>query len=199
MKISSQLVSILLFTLVCVKLNDGQDLFSFNLLRQYYHCKYLNMSFSGFSDSQNKTTIYSPDQNKTLNDSFYKKLPDRGGLINMTFDQGMNLTKTIFKEASNCKSFFCKCINGFTGNYPQNASLFVNNETNFAGFKSIISSFNDKFKSYLKPLNQLVSIYPMGNLYPTIVNYLSVTEFTGTKLGFYDTSFCEYNFNNSVR
>ena len=199
MKISSQLVLILLFTLVCVKLNDGQDLFSFNLLRQYYHCKYLNMSFSGFSNFQNRTAIYSPDQNKSLNDSFYQKLPDRVGLINMTFDQGMALTKTILKEASNCKSFFCNCINGFKGNYPENASIFVNNETNFAGFKSIISGFNAKYKSYLKPLNQLVSIYPMGNLYPTIVNYFSMAEFTETKFQFYNTSFCANNFNNSVR
>lgn len=137
------------------------------LIQKYYNCK-------------NK---YSENPLSRIDDSFYKQL----GIDKMNFDEGMSFIRKIYTDTENCETKFCICVNEYI-DQNEKYNIFFRNESIFAGVKSIISAFNNKYnnKNYLKSLKISQTNVKDGNKYPTIVRFLIKYDYTSEKNRFYN-------------
>lgn len=163
----------------------------YDLIKQYFECKYLNMSIR---NNTWQMLDYLPDSSKPnnyLSDRVYKRY-----LNKMNFNEAMQLFQKIYKITENCSTEFCKCVAWKHIDKNIKYSIFFRNETNFKQVKKILLSFNLRFKDDILPFKQLEHMYmydgPPGDwpLYPSLTKFCIKYDYSRTRLGF-------YNFNSS--
>lgn len=172
----------------------------FDLVKQYYECRYLKMKYYFDDYFYFFDEFYAPDPdvpNNLVNDSIYQNL------TSYTFDQGMSLIQRIFQETDNCTSQFCRCVShGYIDDtlYYGRQSILFRNATNFNQMKTIVADFGNKFRSQLLPLDEIHQDlnYEEHEL-PSLAKFCVELEFTYTRVDFYYKNISACNtFNSTV-
>lgn len=168
-----------------MSLVDGQGLSQ--LIQQWYECQNLTMYkkfdlYEGFYYAIN-TSI----PNNTLDDSFYQ----RQNLTNKTFDQAMEMIRRMHVDTNNCTTRFCDCVrSGRRGQVLVKYGIFFSNASNFAGVKSIVSAFYNRYKTLMKPFDLAIWSINNGLVYPSIGKFVINNDYTSDKTSHY------YNMSN---
>lgn len=198
------LVVSLILSLAVLEQVNGQ---CYDLIKQYYECKYLRMSKQNNSWGD---IDYRPVKSRNhrhpnkLDDKFYR----RQGLAKLDFDESMRLFRKIYDETENCHSKFCKCVSFKHIDYYNNYSIWFRNETNYKQVKRIISAFNEKFESKKLSFHDVFNpvIYSARPIEPnpffepqlkTINKFCYHNDYSWARLNYYNYTISCYNFNYS--
>lgn len=180
----------------------------YNLIEKFYECSYSSLSKNSNDSSLKETTqneefkiqafdlnVLSPSSSATttLNDSFYKEF----GLLNMSFDESMELFKSIYDELEDCETDLCKCVtSSSSSSYVIGGdvySVFFRDEALLQQIKGIISAFIEAYKASLRPTNVLVNecIAALDDdtqlVLPTLCEFCVINDYSKDRLKFYNS------------
>ena len=167
--------------MAALNLTTQVDGICFDLVQQYFQCKRLKMVFT----EEEGWIPNSKIKNNFLNDTFYQ----RQNLSRMSLDDGFALIRKIYTETSDCESDFCDCVNiesfnEIAGEFTDFSILFTNS-TNFPHVKTIISEFNQKYKSNLLPFEEIQEIVDKNSDSSTLAKFCIDIEWSFEKFSFY--------------
>lgn len=161
-----------------IRFSSAQSI-CFDLIHQYYQCKTLKM----IARRDRFGPLYVPDRNvtnNTLNDEFYQTL----GLQKKTFDEAIDLIKSIYVETKNNTELF-KCVGS---RLIDNYALMFLNETITNQSKPIITSFANRFRPNLLPFRILQQMFAKGQNLTTLVQFCINYDYTYRRTSYYNNT-----------